>query len=375
MKCRLIVCLLMGTWLAQAQNVQWHIWVPQDGITVQGIYGDHNQPIIDGFDFSSLDLTTWLPFDIPDQTAITAMTLEPVDEGFALWLSLATPVAGYLPGDVMRCEAGSCALAFSAEQELMTPAHVAVDAVALNSFGGLNLSFDSGFEYDGNYIDPQGLYLVGTAVGNLVLVEQSNGSLLGMSEPSNLSSYGLSYNTQGVTNYYGGDVVYSRPNEVIFTNEMLVIPSQDPSGYYATGFSDETQDVGAFHSLTTGNMDFSDSSVVVSEGDGSLAIRVNRMNGFEGFVRVRMVVLNGGTAVENVDFEIVNPTVQWLDGETTEQTIQLNLLDNAVMDGTRNVFFILESDSLFASISGFSSFLEVVITDDDDDLIFADDFE
>ncbi|MCB1582927.1 MAG: Calx-beta domain-containing protein [Marinicella sp.] len=374
-----VLSLLLMLWTVSGNT--WWLFVPQEGMQTQGVYADHNQGIMHNYngqqiEYQSFDFGAYLPFTLSDQTGVQAFALEPVTDHFALWVSFSTPVAGFLAGDVVRCEQGSCELRFSPRNDLLQSANVQVDALGVNAFGGALVSFNVGFEYNGEYINPQDLYSVGFNSGNLVLTLQTDVTGFGVGDNANFTAYSKSYNGQSFDSYWGFDLPYARPLDFFYANEMQQTNSANLNGYFAFGLSELIQEITAFHSLSSGQVGFNNSSVSVFEDVGQINVPLYRSNGFEGWMQVVVTVYAGGTAVENVDFEFVNTQAAWLDDESVIKNIVINITDDNQFTGDRNFFLSVSADSQFADVWPLGNLTQVIILEDDsDDLIFKDGFE
>lgn len=357
-----------------AQHSEWKIFVPSESTIYQGIYADNNQAVITNSESEELYFADYVPFPIPDQTAVSGFSLLPTAAGFTVWLSFSSPIDQYLPGDVIECIDDICELLFSATDSLPVPGSIVIDAL---HFTGqlLKLSFNIGFSYQGEYIDPKDLYSVIVSNGQVILTNQTNGSGLGFLDNSNLTAYSDSYNGDSGIRYVNADVNYDRTFDMIFANEMLRIDSLNPSAYTAFGLTTETKSISAFHGLHTGIIGFEGESIDVNENQGVAFIDIYRRNGTEGYVAVN-VSAQDGTAVEKIDYNFFEDFVAWSDGESLNIPVILNIADNQIIDGDRTMFLVLETYSQFSSIFPVHEMIEIRIIDDEmDDLIFADDFE
>ncbi len=377
MKACMFLWLLAVPFIVQADNFDWHMFVPTEGVNLNGAYGDHNQGVIQGsfFNFTELNFDDYTPFDIPDSTAVSAFALEPIAQSFVVWVSFSTPIDVFSPGEILRCDVDECQSVFSVQQDLNVTAAVAIDALDLQE-DLISVSFDVGFTHGSEYIDPKNVYSIGSdGNGNILLVEQSNGVSLGMSEAGNMSAYDKSPNINGFSFFFGADTVFNRTNDTVFSNEILRIDSSNPTHSYAFGISEVVHFIKAFHSLNSGYVGLIDESIDVDENAGNIQIELYRTYGNEAYVSV-LVESMDSSAVESVDYQFSPTAVEWFGGDDSNKSISLDIIDNQQLDGKKVFFLYVFAASEFASISGLHELIEIRIIDDEmDDLIFADGFD
>ncbi|MGJ8662708.1 MAG: Calx-beta domain-containing protein [Marinicella sp.] len=375
MKHFIYLLLLLWEVGAKANNTEWHIYTPTEGITINGVYGDHNQAIIQGNDYSAFDFNDYTFFEIPDQTAVSAFALEPSADSFVVWLSLSTPIDLFRPGDMLRCDAGDCQLVFRVQEDLNLNSPIEIDALDVRE-GEIFVSFNMGFSYGGQYINPQGVYTFGSGgMGELILVKQSSGLDLGYAETADLTAYDKSSDGSGFSYFFGSDVIYNRTDDTIFSNEILRINSSDPAQSLPMGLSEDNRMMSSFYSLNSGVIGLLGEDIDVDEDVGSLEIELYRTGGHENYVQV-LVESMDASAVESVDFNFSPSTAQWFDGDDSNKSVTLEIIDNEVTDGTRTLFLFVFAASEFASIFSIHEIIEIRIIDDEtSDLIFADGFE
>lgn len=374
MKQLLLILMLFETVNSTAQFSEWKVFVPNEPTLYQGIYADNNEGVIIGYDTEEIYFGDFVPFTIPDQTAVSGFSLVPTEDVLSIWLTFSTPVDNYLAGDVIECINDICTLIFSATESLPVPDSIVIDA--LHYTGQLmKVSFNVGFVHHGQYIDPKNLYSVFVSDGQTSLTAQTSGSDIGFPDNSNMVAYSDSFSGDGYITYINADVVYDRPLDIIFPNELLRINSLDPSAYTTIGLSTETKMITAFHGFHSGITGFVNESIDVDENAGSVNIEIYRQNGSEGYMEL-YVRSQDGSAEETVDFNFENDFISWSNGNNEVQSVPLSILNNQNTDGTRTLFLTLESSSQFASIWPLHEIIEIRIIDDEmDDLIFADDFD
>jgi hypothetical protein len=80
---------------------------------------------------------------------------------------------------------------------------------------------------------------------------------------------------------------------------------------------------------TPGTVQFSAPEYSVGEGGGSVSITVNRSGGANGAVTVDYSFVDG-TATAGSDYQPANGTLSWSDGDVSEKTIVVSILDDAI---------------------------------------------
>ncbi|GJM06261.1 MAG: hypothetical protein DHS20C09_22570 [marine bacterium B5-7] len=375
MKACIYLWLLTATVVVQADNSDWHIFVPAEGTDLNGSYGDHNQAIIKGTAFTEFDFADYTPFEIPDQTAVSAFALEPISDSFVVWMSFSTPINLFKPADILRCDATECQRVFSVQADLNLASPVAIDALDVSEELIL-ISFDVGFSYSGQYIDPKNVYGIGSdGIGGILLVEQVNGSDLGFSEVTNMTAYDKSPDDIDFAYFFGADTVYNRTDNTVFSNEILRINGLDPTQSEALAFSEEFQSMSAFYSLNSGFVGLFGESIDVNENAGNLEVELYRSNGNEAFVSV-VVESMDATAIESVDYQFSPTTVQWFGGDDSNKSITIDIIDNQILDGEKVFFLYIFAASEFTSIFTIHELIEIRITDDEgSDVIFKHGFQ
>jgi len=169
------------------------------------------------------------------------------------------------------------------------------------------------------------------------------------------------------------------------SNAGLVKPAEVYSELYENDnlltfeLSDKVSGVNGYYSADTGWMEFENNTINVSESSGVLSFTINRSGGVENHLSAIMIA-HDGTAVDQIDFEAFVPLIIVIDDGVEERTININILDNNIEDGTRSFTVSLSEVTLgdgnrFSIVNTDRSLLTVNILDDESDLIFADGFE
>ncbi|MGV3661475.1 MAG: immunoglobulin domain-containing protein, partial [Prosthecobacter sp.] len=93
-----------------------------------------------------------------------------------------------------------------------------------------------------------------------------------------------------------------------------------------------------------GALGFNPVSVNVVEDNAPLSLTLRRYGPSAGAVSVDYATVDG-TALGGTDFNSASGTVSWADGDSTDKTITLNLLDNATVEATRTFRVALSNAS------------------------------
>lgn len=99
----------------------------------------------------------------------------------------------------------------------------------------------------------------------------------------------------------------------------------------------------------------------VSEGDGLINVTVTRSGGSDGAASVNYATADG-TAVAGSDFNATNGTLNWADNDAASKTIQIQILDDAVIESQES-FTVQLSGATGSTIADGTA--NVVIFDDD----------
>ncbi|MBI2440245.1 MAG: hypothetical protein HYV35_02625 [Lentisphaerae bacterium] len=89
-----------------------------------------------------------------------------------------------------------------------------------------------------------------------------------------------------------------------------------------------------FTTLAPGTLQFSAATTSVAENAGSIILGVTRAGGSDGTASVHYATADG-TALAGSDYIAASGTLDWLDGDATNKTITVDILDNNVYEGDR----------------------------------------
>ena len=114
---------------------------------------------------------------------------------------------------------------------------------------------------------------------------------------------------------------------------------------------------------TPGALRFETANASVDEAAGRIVLRVNRVNGSDGAVRVRYAT-QSGSATAGSDFEAASGVLSWAAQDNTAKTITINVADDALTEGNENFTLTLSAPEGGAMI-GTPSSISVTIVDND----------
>lgn len=147
-------------------------------------------------------------------------------------------------------------------------------------------------------------------------------------------------------------------------------PSFRPAAVDASWEPADTDALFVVRAPIAGDFRWAAAGIEVLEGQGMFQLTIERVNFTEGPVTVNWSTADG-SATSGIDFVGASDSIDFADGETSE-TIQVTLLDDAVVDGDK-IFFVDLTSATSGSIVS-PSRVEALIRDDED-FLFADGFE
>lgn len=112
-----------------------------------------------------------------------------------------------------------------------------------------------------------------------------------------------------------------------------------------------------------GALRFEAATVSIDEGAGRIVLRVNRVGGSDGTVRVRYATQNG-SANAGSDFEAASGLLTWAAGDTAAKTVAINIADDALAEGNEQFTLTLSAPEGGAMI-GTPGNVTVTIVDND----------
>lgn len=114
--------------------------------------------------------------------------------------------------------------------------------------------------------------------------------------------------------------------------------------------------------IDSGSLAFNSAEITVPENQGSLDITLARQGSSKGAVSVSYL-LSSGTATIGDDVESASGTVEWLDGDSNEKTISVDIIDDTLEEG--NETFTITLSPVSGSNLGAITQHTVIISDDD----------
>jgi Calx-beta domain/IPTL-CTERM motif len=113
-----------------------------------------------------------------------------------------------------------------------------------------------------------------------------------------------------------------------------------------------------------GTLQFSASAYSAGEADGSAVITVTRTGGSGGAVSVTAATVAGGTASAGTDYQVTTVVLNWLDGDTSDQTFSIPIFNDILAEQVETVNLALSAPSGGAAL-GAQSIAVLSIIDDD----------
>jgi choice-of-anchor B domain-containing protein len=112
----------------------------------------------------------------------------------------------------------------------------------------------------------------------------------------------------------------------------------------------------------SGTIEFATTSSSVNENADSALVSVSRIGGSDGAASVNYQLIDG-TAIAGEDFDSVNGTLNWADGDGEAKSFTINLIDDG--DGEENETFSVVLSSVVGSNLGSRAQLTITIEDDE----------
>lgn len=377
----MIFLLLILTSVAHAQfdQPEWQIIVPESQTLISGVHAGPINPVIinDLGEVSEFDLQEFLSFVPSGQTSINAIDLNESDfTDPVLLIAFSTAVDSFSMGDVLRCQNQTCNVVFNPYIDLGISEVVQLDALSSKDSLELHVSFNIGFEYMDEHIDPANIYNIVNNGNDVTMNLQTNGSGLGFAETTNLTAFDINRDDEGTSRFFGGSSAFSyNNNEYINTNQLLAFINGPAIFTMPYDFPDSFQQINAFSALNSGHSGFSTINVQVSESAGMVDIGIERLAGAENYMQV--VVESADLTAQNGNDYIFSPEVtSWLDADNEINLVSVPIIDNNIIDGNRTFSLHLFPASYFSTVSTTQNVITVTIIDDETgDLIFKDGFE
>lgn len=100
-----------------------------------------------------------------------------------------------------------------------------------------------------------------------------------------------------------------------------------------------------------GEFQFAITDLLVFEDAGTINLRVRRINGTDGPVSVEVTRVGGGTASPGVDFSDSAAVLTWADGDATEKSFPITIVDDAFVEATETIRYNLQNPTGGATIT------------------------
>ena len=114
--------------------------------------------------------------------------------------------------------------------------------------------------------------------------------------------------------------------------------------------------------LQQGQIVFTTDEVTVKETDATVSIAVTRQGGSSGNVSVQYTA-SSGTAIIGTDANVTNGTLEWLDGDSDDQFINITLINDNETEILESLVLTLTAD--VSNVLGNQSSLNIMIRDDE----------
>jgi choice-of-anchor B domain-containing protein len=114
--------------------------------------------------------------------------------------------------------------------------------------------------------------------------------------------------------------------------------------------------------LQQGQIVFTTDEVTVKETDATVSIAVTRQGGSSGTVSVQYTA-SSGTAIIGTDAKATSGTLEWLDGDSEDQFINITLINDNETETLESLVLMLTADA--SNVLGNQSSLNIMIRDDE----------
>jgi len=115
-----------------------------------------------------------------------------------------------------------------------------------------------------------------------------------------------------------------------------------------------------------GAVKFSEPTYEVSELGVTATVKVSRVNGDQGEIGVQFYDSEQGTAARNSDYKGIDARyIQWADGDSSDELIEVTIYNDNLEEGTETIEFSLAGASGGAAIGGISDTAILSIIDDE----------
>ena len=126
-------------------------------------------------------------------------------------------------------------------------------------------------------------------------------------------------------------------------NETVNLTLSNPTGGATLGSPNSAVLTITDDDVAPGTLQFSASTYSVAENSGNAAVTVTRTGGSAGAVSVTFATGTGGTATASVDYTAVNQTVLFVNGDTTNKTVNIPILNDTTAEPDETVNLTLSN--------------------------------
>jgi hypothetical protein len=175
-------------------------------------------------------------------------------------------------------------------------------------------------------------------------------------------------NLLGVAFDAGGSLFATNSTDIYFDDGTNQGTIQLPPGKvtFAPGYAGINKDRRFAGELMPGEVQFALADQGdFSEGEGTVTVVVNRVNGTDGTLTAQINVDPSSSATQDVDFTLDTFLVTFADGDDTPQSITVSIIDDTLFepDGPETIFLNLDAEFLGSPIT-----TQIGIIDNDEDV-------
>lgn len=381
-------------WSQTVDTPEWTVVVPAEPAVVDGIYTDPRTPLVVKR-IAGIESVHALNFDdllvgesLPANAAIQAISFRQTPSSPAL-LVLDVAMNGIRAGVVMECGLflGSCVAVLDPVTDLGLNPSIKINALWWNNTSEvgddeLAISFDQHIlgTLPDELIEPRDAAYVWFRTANPAPVLSPSGATF-----FNGDAQGIAFDLNGYTrSVLTTSVMLSSVSNTPFERSSGEItfpdtPANEPdfNAYDSEkldALASQVTHLTAIHRSNSGWVEFMDTEVTVTEGQGLVSIPVRRIEGFEKAMNFHIGV--SGTAQAGTDVDVVGGSLSFANEDAADSAILIDVLDDLDMEGTETLNLNLVPLSFFAAVNPAMQSVTInIIDNDDDDLIFRNSFE
>lgn len=147
------------------------------------------------------------------------------------------------------------------------------------------------------------------------------------------------------------------------SNETFTVTLSNPTGSGALGSTVTATVTILANDAPVGTLQFTASTLNVSEGIGTAALTVSRVGGSAGAIGVSFSTANG-TATAGSDYTATSGTLSWADGDAASKTISVPITDDAAQESNETFTVTLNSPTGGATLGTPSSSTVTILAND-----------